>query len=130
MSIDAETQQSSSPCKTDVKATVAWRKRRRKSVLLLDLNIKGESDHEIHQRVRPAAPCTGALQEYVQGGYVYIPAREHKSWGEKSGSRGALAQRNEEIRSQKQAGATLEALAETYHLSVSAIRKIIYQKEK
>lgn len=127
MSIDAETQQSSSPCKTDVKATVAWRKRRRKSVLLLDLNIKGESDHEIHQRVRPAAPCTG---EYVQGGYVYIPAREHKSWGEKSGSRGALAQRNEEIRSQKQAGATLEALAETYHLSVSAIRKIIYQKEK
>ena len=49
------------------------------------------------------------LQEYVQGGYVYIPAREHKSWGEKSGSREALAQRNEEIRSQKQAGATLEA---------------------
>ena len=42
------------------------------------------------------------LQEYVQGGYVYIPAREHKSWGEKSGSREALAQRNEEIRSQKQ----------------------------
>ena len=70
------------------------------------------------------------LQEYVQGGYVYIPAREHKSWGEKSGSREALAQRNEEIRSQKQAGATLEALAETYHLSVSAILKIIYQKEK
>ena len=70
------------------------------------------------------------LQEYVQGGYVYIPAREHKGWGEKSGSREALAQRNEEIRSQKQAGATLEALAETYHLSVSAIRKIIYQKEK
>ena len=60
------------------------------------------------------------LQEYVQGGYVYIPAREHKGWGEKSGSREALAQRNEEIRSQKQAGATLEALAETYHLSVSA----------
>lgn len=70
------------------------------------------------------------LQEYVQGGYVYIPAREHKSWGEKSGSREALAQRNEEIRSRKQAGATLEALAETYHLSVSAIRKIIYQKER
>ena len=56
MSPDAETQQSSSPCKTDVKATVAWRKCRRKSVLLLDLNIKGESDHEIYQRVRPAAP--------------------------------------------------------------------------
>ena len=35
------------------------------------------------------------LQEYVQGGYVYIPAREHKSWGKKSGSREALAQRNE-----------------------------------
>lgn len=34
------------------------------------------------------------LQEYVQGGYVYIPAREHKGWGEKSGSREALAQRN------------------------------------
>lgn len=131
MSIDAETQQSSSPCKTDVKATVAWRKRRRKSVLLLDLNIKGESDHEIHQRVDLLPPAlVQTLQEYVQGGYVYIPAREHKSWGEKSGSRGALAQRNEEIRSQKQAGATLEALAETYHLSVSAIRKIIYQKEK
>ena len=130
MSPDAETQQSSSPCKTDVSATAAWRKCRRKSVLLLDLNIKGESDHEIHQRVRPAASCTGTDIAGVQGGYVYIPAREHKSWGEKSGSREALAQRNEEIRSQKQAGATLEALAETYHLSVSAIRKIIYQKEK
>lgn len=30
------------------------------------------------------------LQEYVQGGYVYIPAREHKGWGEKSGSREAF----------------------------------------
>ena len=68
------------------------------------------------------------LQEYVQGGYVYIPAREHKGWGEKSGSREALAQRNEEIRSRKQAGATLEALAETYHLSVSAIRKSFIRK--
>lgn len=24
------------------------------------------------------------LQEYVQGGYVYIPAREHKSWERKA----------------------------------------------
>ena len=70
------------------------------------------------------------LQEYVQGGYVYIPAREHKGWGENSGSRAMLARRNEEISRHRQAGATLEMLAETYHLSVSAIRKIIYQKEK
>lgn len=44
------------------------------------------------------------LQEYVQGGYVYIPAREHKSWGEKSGSREALAQRTKKSAAKSRQG--------------------------
>ena len=52
------------------------------------------------------------LQKYVQAGYIYIPAKDeqHKSWGELSGYRKELYEREE------------------YFLSVYAIRKIIYQK--
>ena len=36
------------------------------------------------------------LQEYIQAGYIYIPAREdrHRAWGEQSGCRRELAERN------------------------------------
>lgn len=53
------------------------------------------------------------LQEYIQAGYIYIPAREdrHRAWGEQSGCRREL-----------------EELGDKYCLSVHAIRKIVYQK--
>lgn len=70
------------------------------------------------------------LQKYVQAGYIYVPAKDgqHKSWGELSGYRKELSKRNEAIIEKYRKGVSMEALAEEYHLSVYAIRKIIYQK--
>ena len=70
------------------------------------------------------------LQKYVQAGYIYIPAKteQHKSWGELSGYRKELDDRNKQIISDYKQGMSVENLADFYHLSVYAIRKIIYQK--
>lgn len=70
------------------------------------------------------------LQEYVQGGYIYIPAKEghRKQWGELSGYRKELVQRNERIIEEYHNETSIELLAERYSLSVYAIRKILYQK--
>lgn len=70
------------------------------------------------------------LQKYVQAGYVYIPAKDeqHKSWGELSGYRKVLKERNESIITEYRSGISMEELANKYCLSVYAIRKIIYQK--
>ena len=70
------------------------------------------------------------LQQYVQAGYIYIPAKDeqHKSWGELSGYRKELAKRNAIIIMEYKNGVSVAELADRYFLSVSAIRKIIYQK--
>lgn len=71
------------------------------------------------------------LQSYIQGGYIYVPAikSQLKRWGELSGYREEIAQRNRKIISEYKSGMSLEALADKYFLSVYAIRKIIYQKK-
>lgn len=70
------------------------------------------------------------LQKYVQAEYIYIPAKgeQHKPWGELSGYRKELAKRNAAIIMEYDNGISVEELAERYFLSVSAIRKIIYQR--
>lgn len=70
------------------------------------------------------------LQKYMQAGYIYIPAKaeQHKSWGELSGYRKELENRNKKIISEYKQGVSMEELSDYYHLSVYAIRKIIYQK--
>ena len=70
------------------------------------------------------------LQTYMQAGYIYIPAKteQHKSWGELSGYRKELEERNKRIIADYKQGTSMENLADFYHLSVYAIRKIIYQK--
>ena len=70
------------------------------------------------------------LQKYMQAGYIYIPAKteQHKSWGELSGYRKELEDRNKKIISDYKQVISMENLADFYHLSVYAIRKIIYQK--
>ena len=70
------------------------------------------------------------LQKYVQAGYVYIPAinTQHKSWGELSGYRKELKERNATILSEYRKGVSIEELADRYYLSIYAIRKIIYEK--
>ena len=70
------------------------------------------------------------LRKYIQSGYLYIPAKEeeHRSWGELSGYRKELAKRNALIIEQYRNGAAIRELAERYHLSTYAIKKILYQK--
>jgi len=70
------------------------------------------------------------LQDFVQGEYLYIPAikDQHKNWGELSGFREEIDRRNSEIIQAYASGASIQELAESYCLSVYAIRKIIYNK--
>ena len=70
------------------------------------------------------------LQNYIQGGYIYVPADQArpKSWGEVSGYREELIRRNRQITEEYRNGASMDELAEKFCLSVYAIRKIIYQK--
>ena len=70
------------------------------------------------------------LQNYLQGGYLYVPTdqAQQKRWGEVSGYRQELQQRNRQIVEEFRNGISMEELAEKYFLSVYAIRKIIYQK--
>ena len=70
------------------------------------------------------------LQNYVQGEYIYIPVepKRQKRWGEVSGYRKELKERNKNIKEEYQNGYSMEFLSEKYNLSISAIRKIIYQK--
>ena len=68
------------------------------------------------------------LQKYVQGKYLYIPKQERKQWGEESGSRSAILERNREIRGKRELGESFESLSEQYFLSVDSIKKIVYSK--
>ena len=70
------------------------------------------------------------LQSYVQGAYIYVPIEQEqqKRWGEVSGYRQELEQRNEQIKREYQNGISMECLSEKYGLSFYAVRKIIYQK--
>mgnify|MGYP002798376149 CR=1 FL=1 len=70
------------------------------------------------------------LQNYIQAGYIYVPAKEeqHRSWWEVSGYRKELEKRNKTIRTEYRKGFSMEELALRYCLSTSAVRKIIYHK--
>lgn len=70
------------------------------------------------------------LQSYIQVGYIYVPSRKDskKKWGELSGCRYEIEQRNRKIRKDYQQGKSVDELADIYYLSVHSIRKIIYEK--
>lgn len=70
------------------------------------------------------------LQSYIHGGYIYVPSRKDskKKWGELSGCRYEIEQRNRKIRKDYQQGKSVDELADIYYLSVHSIRKIIYEK--
>ncbi|ANY71782.1 CD3324 family protein [Paenibacillus ihbetae] len=70
------------------------------------------------------------VQKYVQGKMVYIPKPEglRKKWGENSGSRAYLKNRNEEIRRKFAEGASIDELSSHYCLSCDSIKKIVYTK--
>ncbi|MEF2246477.1 CD3324 family protein [Paenibacillus sp. IITD108] len=72
------------------------------------------------------------VQKYINGVMVYVPKPEgvRKGWGEKSGSRKYLNQRNDDIRQGFAQGATVYQLSEHYHLSYDSIKRIVYSKVK
>lgn len=99
--------------------------------LLLDDHLKEEARVKyINAKVLLPDALVKELQSYIQGGYLYVPTdqTQQKRWGEVSGYRQELQQRNRQIIEAYQKGVSMDCLAEKYCLSVYAIRKIIYQK--
>ncbi|MBZ9622144.1 hypothetical protein G9F71_004625 [Clostridium sp. FP2] len=73
-----------------------------------------------------------AIQEYVDGEFVYIPRKNdnHKAWGEKSGTRDMLKNRDIEIFQKHNEGMNVIMLAQMYYLSEQSIRRIIREKKR
>lgn len=71
------------------------------------------------------------IQKYVQGRMVYIPnsVGSRKKWGEKSGNRAYLIDRNRQIRCNFDEGSSIEQLSEKFSLSPESIKKIVYSKK-
>lgn len=69
------------------------------------------------------------LQNYIQGGYIYIPSKNEnkKGWGELSGYKREIEKRNKKIRMDYKHGKSIEELSKSYFLSIHSIRKIIYK---
>ncbi|HZG57178.1 CD3324 family protein [Paenibacillus sp.] len=67
------------------------------------------------------------LQQFVQGELVYIPKGDERraGWGERSGARREIAERNLEISRRYASGWTVQELERSYHLSGESIRKIV-----
>lgn len=100
-------------------------------VLQLDYQIKEEACMKyLNAQVILPDAIVKELQKYVQGGYIYVPVEQEqqKRWGESTGYRQELKQRNQQIKEEYQSGVSMECLSEKYCLSLYAIRKIIYRK--
>ena len=71
------------------------------------------------------------IQKYVSGQSVYIPAASvRKAWGETSGYKRYIFERNQKIRQRFRNGESAGELAEAFSLSVDSIRRIIYSKKE
>lgn len=67
------------------------------------------------------------IQEYIDGGVLYIPKTSaKKEWGSVSGSRQFYQERNEEIHVLYENGYSIETLSKRYGLAHSTLKKIIY----
>lgn len=68
-----------------------------------------------------------AIQEYVDGEYIYIPRKEcnKRAWGTTSKSKEFTFERNQEIFEKYLSGISVKALAEEYFLSVKTIYGIV-----
>ncbi|MCR1849418.1 CD3324 family protein [Paraclostridium sordellii] len=71
------------------------------------------------------------IQEYIDGGYLYIPRKNEnkKSWGEISGTKSNLRKRNKKIFIDYEKSMKIKDIAKKYYLSESSIRKIISQEK-
>jgi Mor family transcriptional regulator len=71
------------------------------------------------------------IQKYIQGELVYIPNPQgiRKKWGENSGNRMYLTDRNMEIRGKFKEGASIDQLTNMFCLSFDSIKKIVYSSK-
>lgn len=72
------------------------------------------------------------IQEYVNGEFVYIPRKEgcQKAWGEKSGARCSIRERNRQIYNKYAQGVTVAELSHIHYLSEYSIKRIIYSEKR
>ncbi len=72
------------------------------------------------------------IQEYIDGEFLYIPKKNGNqlSWGEKSGAKQSLKERNGKIFGSYQAGTSIPALAQINFLSEQSIRRIVSEEKK
>lgn len=71
------------------------------------------------------------IQQYVDGKLLYIPRKGENSlsWGEKSGIREKMAERNQTIVRRYYSGETVEELSKVYYLSEKRIQGIVREYE-
>ncbi|MFJ8064680.1 CD3324 family protein [Psychrobacillus sp. NPDC096426] len=71
------------------------------------------------------------IQKYVNGEMVYVPISKgsRKKWGENSGNKTYLNDRNHKIRQQFSAGIKIDQLSDRFFLSRDSIKKIVYLKK-
>ena len=69
------------------------------------------------------------VQKFAAGRLIYVPETIGKrSWGETSGYKRYLEERNQEIKDKFTKGVTIENLADEDSLSIDSIKKIVYNK--
>lgn len=68
------------------------------------------------------------IQKYAEGCIIYVPNRtgKRKAWGDMTGIKSELIDRNMQIRSDFRSGIIIDELSEKYCLSVETIKKIVY----
>lgn len=72
------------------------------------------------------------IQNYVQGEYLYIPKKESakKNWGDNSGIKQELKDRNVMIFADWQEGLKVKDLADKYFLSEKSIQRIVLNEKR
>jgi len=67
------------------------------------------------------------IQEYIDGDTLYIPRKctHKKGWGELSGSRALLDQRNKELYQKYTDGDSIHELSNEYFLSTKSVQRIV-----
>ncbi len=72
------------------------------------------------------------IQDYIDGGYLYVPKREDqkKAWGSNTSTRNDLIQRNKSIYAEYVKGMSTAKLAERYFLSIKSIQRIVLKEKR
>lgn len=72
------------------------------------------------------------IQEFMDGGYLYIPKAEKnkRSWGDSTGIKKELNNRNNNIYKDFESGMKVDELSNKYYLVENSIRRILRKHKK